>query len=171
MGGRMSEIVSASELVLRCAVLGGDELRAVVGAIEVEGEYLNGEYAFGLTLSRVVGFPQGPSSVETFYLASGDLPDGRMITCVAHSYRVEEDSVVLNVYAHYNWEANSSCSLIEERRLPVVCAEALARLDALVPQQAQTDPEFDTDVLDLLEECGFWPWSFHFVEPTTNTEY
>jgi len=163
------ELFPTNDSVVRSAVLSGeDTVLAVVRAIDVDGEYANGEYAFGVTLAKVHGYPS--SGAETFYLVTGDLPNGEMISCVFSHYNVCDNGVEAQVSASYDWCSNSSTVHPQPYVLwlPHLCAHGLSCLDAVGPHHTEDDSEFDMDVVAILEDCGFWPWSFHFADPTTN---
>lgn len=162
------DIFPTSKSVVRSAVLiDGATRLCVVSAVDVDGEYANGEYAFGLTLAKVYN----PfSSEETFYLASGDLPNGGMFSGVFAQYLTHPDGVEVFVHRSYDWTTNHCTPHTPSYRLwlPSLCSPALEQLDTVNPINAFNDDEFDMDVVALLEDCGFWPWSFHFADPTTN---
>lgn len=163
------EMFPTNDSVVRSAVLSGENtVLAVVRTIDVDGEYANGEYAFGVTLAKVYGYPT--SGEETFYLVTGDLPNGEMLSCVFSQYTVSDNGVEVLVSASYDWCSNSSTTHTPPYvlRLPHLCAGGLSLLDAVNPQHTAQDSEFDMDVVGILEDCGFWPWSFHFADPTTN---
>lgn len=163
------ELFPTTNNIVSSAVLSGEStVLAVVSMIDVDGEYANGEYAFGVTLAKVHGYPS--SGAETFYLVTGDLPNGEMLSCVFSQYTACDSGVEVWVNASYDWCSNSSTTHPPAYSLwlPSLCAQGLSRLDAIDPQQTQGDGEFDMDVVEILEDCGFWPWSFHFADPTTN---
>lgn len=163
------EIFPTNDSVVLSAVLSGESsVLAVVSTVDVDGEYANGEYAFGLTLAKVQGYPS--SGAEIFYLATGDLPNGEMLSCVFSQYTVGDSGVEVWVNASYDWCSNLSTTYnpAHALRLPHLCAQGLCRLDAIDPQQIDGDRDFDMDVVGILEDCGFWPWSFHFADPITN---
>lgn len=161
------EIFPTNDPVVRCAVLNGaNGLWAVVAANDVNGEYANGEYAFGLTIAKVHGNP--PSGAQTFYLISGDLPNGEMISCVCSTYILRGTEVEVVTDGVYDWRNNLSAWDTTRVVLPAVCAQAFEAIENVDMLHAYHDEEFDMDVVALLEDCGFWPWDFHFAEQNTN---
>lgn len=163
------DIFPTTESVVRSAVLmDGTTTLCVVSAVDVDGEYANGEYAFGLTLAKVCG--DRTSGGELFYLVSGDLPNGDMFSGVFSQYLNHSDGVEVFVHRSYDWTTNQCTRHTPSYRLclPQLCSTALEQLDSVDPNTACNDEEFDMDVVALLEDCGFWPWVFHFADPTTN---
>lgn len=160
------EIFPTNECVVRCAVLGGNGAWAVVAATDVNGEYANGEYAFGLTIAKVYGNP--PGGAQTFYLISGDLPNGEMLSCVCSRYILRGTEIEIVADGVYDWRSNNCVWENTSIVLPVVCAQSFEAIERVDIAHAEHDEAFDMDVVALLEDCGFWPWDFHFADPNTN---
>lgn len=163
------EMFPITERVVRCAVLrDGEALQAVVGSVDVEAEYANGEYAFGVTIAKVWGNP--PTGGESFYLITGDLPCGSMISCMCSDYTFVDDKVEVFITRSYDWRENICTWSPQNILLPRLCGSAFDALQQLDVRTARPDDNFDMDVVALLEDCGFWPWDFHFADSTTNFE-
>lgn len=130
-------------------------------------EHIGGEYAYGLTVYKFTSF--FTTKKETFYYISGDLPSGELICWRVSDFSQQQDQLYAMDVLAYNWRdetLQTHCSLEVPNALSLALKTIEEHIETHCLSGAQTQDDFDNDVVQAVFDYKLWPWLF---EPKPNS--